>query len=132
VRRAIAFAGAAAALAASCALAADAVEPRAVSLMRDAKCYICHADDEALAGPSFADVAAAYRGRRNAVATIAAFVRRGEHGPFPWHMPPHPELSAADATAIARYIVSLDERSPAPGSEPREGDQPASATSPRS
>jgi len=25
-------------------------------------------------------------------------------------MPPHPEISAAEATLIARYILSLDER----------------------
>ena len=78
------------------------------ALLHEYKCYICHADTEAKAGPAYVDVAASYRGKRDAVATIAAIVRNGRRGGGPWHMPPHPEVSDADARAMARYILSLD------------------------
>lgn len=76
------------------------------------RCYICHADREPLAGPAFADVAAALRGRRDAVAKIEIAIREGIRGGGPWHMPPHPEVSPADARAMARYIMSLATPSP--------------------
>ena len=72
------------------------------------RCYICHSDREALVGPAFADVAAFYHGRRDAVAKIATDIRRGIKGGGPWHMPPHPEVSMEEARAMARYIMSLE------------------------
>jgi cytochrome c551/c552 len=78
------------------------------------RCYDCHADREAVAGPSFAEIAAAYRGKQDAVARIAADIRSGIRGGGPWHMPPHPEVSANDARAMARYILSLDRKGAAP------------------
>ena len=58
-------------------------------------------------GPAFADVAAAYRGQRDAVTRIANAIRAGMRSGGPWHMPPHPEVSPDEARAMARYIMSL-------------------------
>jgi len=85
---------------------AAGAEPPQV-LLHNYKCYLCHADLETKAGPAYVDVASKYRGNRNAVGAVAAVIRKGARGDAPWHMPPHPELSAADATAMARYILSL-------------------------
>ena len=71
------------------------------------RCYICHSDQDTLVGPAFADVAAAYRGRRDAVTRIARNIRAGMRSGGPWHMPPHPEVSPEEARAMARYILSL-------------------------
>ena len=71
------------------------------------RCYICHSDHETRVGPAFADVAAAYRGRRDAETQIAKDIRAGMRSGGPWHMPPHPEVSPAEARAMARYIMSL-------------------------
>ena len=87
---------------------ANGEEPPAVPAMREHKCYMCHADNEALVGPAFVDVATGYRGDPDAAAKIATFVRRGASSGGPWHMPPHPEISPDDASAMARYILSLD------------------------
>ena len=76
-------------------------------LLQQYKCYICHADNETKAGPVYADVAARYRGNSKAVSILAATVKKGAHGHGPWHMPPHPEISDADAQKMARYILSL-------------------------
>ena len=92
---------------ASLAFAAAGKAPASLSAYR---CYECHGDREALAGPAFADIAAAYRGKQDAVGRIAADIRSGIRGGGPWHMPPHPEVSANDARAMARYILSLDRK----------------------
>lgn len=84
-----------------------AQESRAVALLHNHKCYICHANDNAKAGPAYVDVAAKYRSNPKAVATVAAIIRKGAHSGGPWHMPPHPEVSAANARVMARYILSL-------------------------
>jgi cytochrome c551/c552 len=99
------------------AFAASPPEPVRASdaqrLLGKYKCYICHADREAKAGPAYADVAAYFRGRPDAVSTIAREIRRGRRGGGPWHMPPHPEVSAEEARAMARYIMSLHARTAA-------------------
>jgi len=77
------------------------------ALMDQHKCYICHADDEDKAGPSFRDIAAMYRTTGKSRGAMASVIKAGQHGGGPWHMPPHPEISVADANAMASYILSL-------------------------
>jgi cytochrome c len=86
---------------------AQAPSPSPQALLHEYRCYICHSDAEAKAGPAYVDVAAKYRGRPGAVAKVAATIKRGSHGGGPWHMPPHPEVSDAEAKVMARYILSL-------------------------
>jgi len=88
--------------AAEAAGAADAQE-----LLTHYKCYICHADRETKAGPAYVDVAASLRDRKDAVSILARTIRRGMRSGGPWHMPPHPEVSADEARVMARYIMSL-------------------------
>jgi cytochrome c len=83
--------------------------PAPQALLQQYKCYVCHADVETKAGPAYIDVAAKYRGNANAVAILSASIRNGIRGNSPWHMPPHPEVSGADARIMARYILSLKE-----------------------
>ena len=77
------------------------------ALLRKYKCNSCHAEDETRTGPAFVDIATRYRGDSRATATLAAAIKDGARGAGPWHMPPHPEVSAADARALARYILAL-------------------------
>jgi cytochrome c len=81
--------------------------PTPQALMERYRCMACHRNYEARTGPAFGDVAARYRGDPAAPARLAAAIRRGEHGSGPWPMPPHPEVSAADAQVMVRYILSL-------------------------
>lgn len=71
------------------------------------RCYVCHSDRQALAGPAFADIAASWRDTPNAAARIADVIRSGAASGGPWHMPPHPEISPREAQAMARYILSI-------------------------
>ena len=86
----------------SCAAASDVH-----ALMDQHKCYICHADDEERAGPSFRNIAAMYRATGKSYGAMASVIKAGRHGGGPWRMPPHPEISGAEADAIAKYILSL-------------------------
>jgi len=76
-------------------------------LLERYNCTFCHSDNEARTGPAFSEVAAKYRAEPQAVARLAAAVKKGAHGNGPWHMPPHPEVSDADAAAMVRYILSV-------------------------
>ena len=84
----------------------EAPDPRA--LMHQYKCDLCHADDAPKAGPALRDVSAAYRAQHRPASSMVSVIRGGQHGGGPWHMPPHPEVSRADAQIIAGYILSLD------------------------
>ena len=76
-------------------------------LLQQYKCYICHADSESKTGPAYVDVATRYRGNPQAVSILTAAIRKGAHGSGPWHMPPHHEVSDADAKRMVHYILSL-------------------------
>ena len=97
------------------------------------RCYICHTDREPLVGPAFADVATFYRGKPGEVGKIATDIKAGVRGGGPWHMPPHPEITDAEARAMARYIMSLDEPKAAPLNVERTpaAPDPASSSRPR-
>ena len=81
--------------------------PDPQALLTQYKCYLCHADRETKAGPAYVDVAHQYRNTPNAVSKLASEIRGGLRHGGPWHMPPHPEVSVAQARAMARYIMSL-------------------------
>jgi cytochrome c len=84
---------------------AQAQDPQA--LLQKHSCTICHATEEAGAGPAFVDIAEKYKGNPKAAANLRAVVKKGKHGSGPWHMPPLPEVTDADAEIMVRYILSL-------------------------
>ena len=88
-------------------MAGPAPAQDARTLLAEHKCYVCHADRETATGPAFAAVAAGYKGQPAAPARVAAAIKGGVRGGGPWHMPPHPEISEADARTMATYILSL-------------------------
>jgi cytochrome c len=88
-------------------VAAAAGAQDAQALLHKYRCDLCHAAVTAKTGPAYAEVAQRYRGDPKAEAKLAAFVRKGAHGGGPWPMPPHPEVSAAEAKKMARYILSV-------------------------
>jgi cytochrome c len=92
-------------LALSC--TAGAADPDVQQQLVQYRCTICHADRETLAGPSYADIAQAYRGQKQAAALLAARIRIGARDGGLWHMPPHPEVSKSAADAMARYILTI-------------------------
>ena len=69
-------------------------------------CMACHALDQKVVGPGFAEVAARYKGKDN-IAAVAAHIRQGGSGKWgPVPMPPFSQLSDADAAVLAKYVLS--------------------------
>jgi cytochrome c551/c552 len=79
----------------------------APALLDAYKCTLCHRSAEASTGPSWHEIAARYRDKPHALATLKAEVRKGRHGAGPWPMPPLPQVPDADAERMVRYILSL-------------------------
>jgi cytochrome c len=86
---------------------ADAQSPDVPSLFEKYGCSSCHANDEAITGPAFVEIADKYRGNPKGKAILVAEVRKGAHGGGPWPMPPSPQVPAADAEKMVQYILAL-------------------------
>jgi len=86
---------------------AEAAETSPQALLKIYRCTVCHSERDTLTGPAWANVAEHYRATPRAVQIVAGKIRSGAHSGGPWHMPPHPEVSKADATTMARYILAL-------------------------
>jgi cytochrome c len=93
-------------------LAAHAAGPDVPPALAKHDCLICHAVDEAKTGPAFVEIADQYRGDAHAAEKLRAILRTGTHGGGPWHMPPAPQIPAADARSIVAWILAL--KAPAP------------------
>ena len=71
-------------------------------------CLACHQLDKRKYGPNFKEVAAKYADQKNAADVLAKKIRRGGTGVWgPDVMPPQPQVSAAEARALAMYVLSV-------------------------
>ncbi len=88
--------------------AVQAVAPaNAQALVKANNCTACHAVDGRIVGPSFKEVVLKYTGKEDAVSQIARNIRAGGAGKWgPVPMPPFEQLSDAEASALARYVLS--------------------------
>jgi cytochrome c551/c552 len=81
--------------------------PDALVQISQSNCTGCHDFTASSAGPSFAAIGKRYSGKVNAAAILAAHIRNGSSGAWGGGtMPPHPDLSPAQASAIAQWIVA--------------------------
>jgi cytochrome c551/c552 len=80
--------------------------PEALVAISQSNCTGCHDFDSRGAGPSYAAIGARYAGKPSAPATLAKHILEGSSGDWgAGVMPPHPDLAAAQAKAIADWIV---------------------------
>lgn len=71
-------------------------------------CLACHQVDKRKYGPNFKEVAAKYADQKNAADVLAKKIRRGGTGVWgPDVMPAQPQVSAAEARVLAKYVLSL-------------------------
>lgn len=74
-------------------------------LAKAKNCLACHAVDKKVVGPSYKEVAAKYKGKSDAVATLATKIQKGSTGAWgPVPMPPNP-VSDADAKTLAEWVL---------------------------
>lgn len=91
----------------ACAGIAMGGQARASADLAKAKnCMGCHALDRKVLGPAFKDVAAKYKGQKDAEAKMVASITKGSTGAWgPMAMPPN-ALSAAEAKTLAGWVLA--------------------------
>lgn len=77
------------------------------ALAKKNACMACHAIDKKLVGPSFKDIAAKYRGDKNAEAMLADKVKKGGSGVWGQvPMPPNAAVAEADIKTLVKWVLS--------------------------
>ena len=91
----------------ACASIAMSGQARANADLAKAKnCMGCHALDKKILGPAFRDVAAKYKGQKDAEAKMIASITKGSTGVWgPMAMPPN-GVSAAEAKDLAKWVLA--------------------------
>jgi cytochrome c5/cytochrome c551/c552 len=80
----------------------------ATTMMQKDGCAACHAVDRKIVGPAFQDVAAKYKGDKDALAKLTQKVKAGGTGVWgPVPMPPNAQVPEADIKALVTWILSL-------------------------
>jgi len=84
-------------------------DAEARSLAQKSGCFACHLIDKKLVGPAWKDIAAKYRGQKDAEAKLAAKVAKGGSGVWgAVPMPPNaPKVSEANIKALVHFILGL-------------------------
>lgn len=101
---------------------ASVVNVKGLKLIEGSDCKACHAADKKSIGPSYREVAAKYKGSKTAVENLSKKIISGGSGV--WGEVPmagHPQISAADAGEMVKYIMSLGDEKPKVKSLPVEG-----------
>jgi cytochrome c len=71
-------------------------------------CLACHSIDKRKYGPKLNEIAAKYAGDKDAVKKLAKKIRKGGGGVWGQDvMPPQPQVTPAEAQALAKYVMSL-------------------------
>ena len=71
-------------------------------------CTACHAVDKKLVGPAYKDVAAKYRGDKDAEAKLADKVKKGGVGAWGQvPMPPNSHVKDEDIKTLVKWILAL-------------------------
>ena len=84
--------------------AAHAATPE--ELAKSKNCMACHAIGTKLVGPAYKDVAAKYKGQKDAEARLAQKVMKGGGGVWgPVPMPPN-AVSDAEAHTLVKWVLS--------------------------
>lgn len=78
-------------------------------LAQKSGCMACHGVDKKIMGPAFKDVAAKYKGNKEAEAKLVAKVKAGGSGVWgPMPMPANsPRISDADITTLVKWILTM-------------------------
>jgi cytochrome c5 len=80
----------------------------AEAMMQKSGCAACHGIDKKIVGPSYQDVAAKYRGDKDALAKLTQKVKAGGSGVWgAVPMPPNAQVPDPDIKALVSWILTL-------------------------
>jgi cytochrome c len=95
-------------VAATALVAGPALAQDPEALLKANACTACHQIDKKLVGPAYKDVAAKYRGQKDAEAKLVEKVKKGGSGVWGQvPMPPNAAVKDADIAIMVKYILSL-------------------------
>ena len=78
------------------------------AMMKKNGCAACHAVDKKVIGPPYQDVAAKYRGDKDALARLSDKVKKGGVGVWGQvPMPPNAQIPDADIKDLVSWILTL-------------------------
>ncbi|MEZ0237616.1 MAG: c-type cytochrome [Methylophilaceae bacterium] len=88
---------------------ASADAAAAQALAQKSGCLACHSLDKKVLGPSYKDVAAKYKGQKDAEAKLVEKVKKGGSGTWgPIPMPANsPQVKDEDIKTIVKWILTL-------------------------
>lgn len=77
------------------------------TLAKTSGCLTCHAMDKKIIGPSFKDIAAKYKGDKNAEANLVKKVKAGGAGVWgTMQMPPNAHVKEDDIKTLVRWVLT--------------------------
>lgn len=95
-----------AALAAGLLVASTASQAQA-DLAKEKSCMACHTVNAKIVGPAFRDIAAKYRGDKNAEDKLTQKVIKGSSGAWgAVPMPPNPRVTEVEARGLVKWVLS--------------------------
>lgn len=101
---------------------ASALYASGKKLIEASDCKACHSVDKKSIGPAYREVAAKYKGESSAVEKLTKKVISGGAGVWgETAMAAHPQLSAADASEMVKYILNIANEKPKEKSLPVKG-----------
>ena len=101
---------------------ASTILTKGLKLMQASDCKACHSIDKKSIGPAYRDVSLKYKGKAGAMENLTKKVISGGTGVWgDVPMAPHPQLTAADASEMVKYILSLSDDKPKVNSLPVKG-----------
>ena len=78
------------------------------ALAKKHNCLACHEVNKKLVGPTYKEVAAKYRGQKDALARLSEKVKKGGQGAWgPVPMPPNAAVPDADIQTLVSWILTL-------------------------
>jgi cytochrome c len=101
---------------------ASTVSTKGLKLIEASDCKACHGMDKKSIGPAYRDVSLKYKGKAGALENLTKKVISGGTGV--WGNVPmaaHPQLTAADASEMVKYILSMTDDKPKVKSLPVKG-----------
>jgi cytochrome c len=79
-----------------------------MELAQKSGCTACHAPDRKIVGPSYKDVAAKYKGKKDAEAMLAEKVKKGGSGTWgPVPMPPNAAIKDDDVKTLVKWVLAM-------------------------
>lgn len=77
-----------------------------LDLAKSKNCMACHAVDKKVVGPSYKDVAAKYKGQKDAEAKLAGKIMKGGSGVWgTMAMPANPQVNAEEAKKLVKWVL---------------------------